>query len=92
MPMKTIEQVDAIMAAIPADWRQRWCMSGLCACLGCVQTGNKRVIAEKIQGSPYRGDPEYISEAALMAHAEVYESNKLTRAEWDAWVARQPAR
>jgi len=87
--MKTDAQIDAIMAAIPEQWRARWCSSRLCACLGCVQTGNKAVIAQKITGEEYRGDPEYISEAKLREHGAVYEDHKLSREEWDSWMKRQ---
>lgn len=90
--MKSVEQVDAIMAAIPEGWRKRWCGGerGACACMGCVQIGNRAVIAEKIAGQPYRGDPEYIDEAKLQSHGQVYQDNKVTREEWEAWSARHP--
>jgi hypothetical protein len=85
-------RVDAIMARIPETWRDRWCggETGPCACMGCVQTGNKKVIAEKIAGQRYTGDPEYIDEFMLMAHADIYAANKITRGDWDAWRARHP--
>ena len=91
--MKTDEQVDAIMARIPERWRTRWCGGerGPCACIGCVQTGNKRVIAEKITGHRYVGDPECISDAAIKAHAGVFNENKISREEWALWMARQKA-
>lgn len=90
--MKTSEQVDAIMARIPAQWRSRWCggEDGPCACLGCVYTGSKSVVAAEILGKPYPGDPEYISETKLADHPEIYGSHMLTRDEWSAWMARQP--
>jgi hypothetical protein len=93
MMKKTDEQVNAIMAAIPEGWRKRWCGGerGLCACFGCVQIGNKAVIAEEISGVRYEGDPERISESALMAHTDVYAENKVSREEWDAWIKRQDA-
>jgi hypothetical protein len=89
--MKTEAQVDALMAEIPAEWRVRWCggENGPCACLGCVQTGNKAVIARKITGGRFMGDPERISESGLKRHATIYAENKISRAEWDAWIARQ---
>jgi hypothetical protein len=88
--MKTELQVDAIMEEIPEGWRARWCggENGACACIGCVQIGNRAVIAEKITGEKYRGDPEHISEAKLQAHSAVYAEHKLSREEWDAWMSR----
>ena len=90
--MKTDAEVNAIMDQIPAAWRMRWCGGelGACACMGCVQTGNKKVIVEAITKTPYLGDPEYLSEPVLAKHQE-HTKLKLTREEWDAWVARQEA-
>jgi len=90
--MKTEAQVDEIMQQIPKDWRERWCGGerSACACMGCVQIGNHAVIAKKINGTPYLGDPEYISENKLKEHAELYANNKITREEWEAWISRQP--
>lgn len=31
--MKTL---DELMTAMPQDWRERWCGSGACACMGCA--------------------------------------------------------
>jgi hypothetical protein len=90
--MKTTEQVDHIMAGIPPAWRDRWCggENGTCACLGCVYTGSKAVVAGKIAGTPYRGDPEGISEDALRRnHPNEHAKYMLTRDEWTAWQARQ---
>ncbi|HIH2744974.1 TPA: hypothetical protein ACYLN4_000643 [Burkholderia lata] len=91
--MKSEEQIDAIMAAIPENWRRRWCGGerGACACLGCVQIGNRAVIAEGITGKPYGGDPEYLDEAKLQEHGSVYGDLKLSREEWDSWISRHPA-
>lgn len=90
--MKTEAQVDEIMQAMPEGCRTRWCGAeqGDCACLGCVQIGNRAVIAEKITGEKFRGDPEYIDQRKLQSHGDVYTNNKLTRAEWDAWLLRNP--
>lgn len=87
--MKTDEQIDVIMQAIPEQWRNRWCTAELCGCLGCVQTGNKAVIAEKITGQKYIGDPEYIDGNALRSHGAVYTDNKLSREEWESWMKRR---
>lgn len=89
--MKTEAQIDAIMNTIPEGWRTRWCGGeyGACACMGCVQIGNRAVIVEKLTGVKYRGDPEYISEAAMQEQdAAVYTEHKLSREEWDSWMNR----
>lgn len=80
------------MQRIPEGWRKRWCGGerGACACLGCVQIGNRKVIAEKITETPYRGDPEYISEAKLQEHAAIYSDNKITKEEWERWSRQNP--
>jgi len=94
MTEKTPEQVDAIMSAIPEEWRGRWCGGeyGACACLGCAQIGNRAVIHGKVFGKRYIGDPEYISEAALRQRdPTTYADNKLSKADWDSWMARQSA-
>jgi hypothetical protein len=92
LPMKTHEQVDAIMHAIPEEWRHRWCGGeyGPCACMGCVQIGNRAVIAKKITGESFGGDPEYLAEAQLQAHEAIYAAHKLTREEWQSWKVRHP--
>ncbi|VWC78928.1 hypothetical protein BLA39750_01054 [Burkholderia lata] len=58
--------------------------------MGCVQIGNRAVIAERIIGKKYEGDPEYISEAKLREHGSVYTELKLSREEWESWIARHP--
>lgn len=90
--MKTEPTVDAIMRAIPEGWRMRWCggEEGACACMGCVQVGNRAVIAEQITGEKYSGDPEYLNEAKLQAHGAVYTDHKISREEWEAWKSRHP--
>ena len=40
------EDVDAMMDAIPEQFRKRWCREDACACLGCVQMGNRLAIAK----------------------------------------------
>lgn len=89
--MKTDQEVDAIMQTIPADWRRRWCGGerGACACLGCVQIGNRMVMAKKALGRPYGGDPERIDEAAIPL--EVFNEFKVSRQEWEAWCGAHPA-
>jgi len=90
--MKSQEQIDTIMSAIPEDWRRRWCGGerGACACMGCVQIGNRAVIAEKITGEKYLGDPKYLSESKLQEHGAVYAEHKLSREEWEAWLSLHP--
>lgn len=91
--MKTNDQIDAIMAAIPASWRTRWCGGeyGACSCLGCVQIGNRAVILGKATGKAYLGDPEYISEVKLREFGTVYTEHKITREEWESWMSRRPS-
>jgi len=91
--MKSEAQIDVIMDAIPEQWRTRWCGGerGACACVGCVQIGNRAVISEKVTGQAYRGDPEYIDEAKLQQHGTVYTDHKLSREEWESWMKRRPA-
>lgn len=89
--MKTEAQIDAIMEAIPQEWRARWCGGerGPCACMGCVQIGNRAVILEKITGRRFDGDPEYIREPILQEHSAVYNEYKLSREEWESWIKRR---
>ena len=88
--MKTESQVDTLMQLIPKPFRSRWCGGerGDCACLGCVQIGNRAVIYQKITGTPFRRDPEYLLEEELQAHEDVYRDNKITKEEWEAWRSR----
>lgn len=90
--MKSESQVDAIMSAIPESFRTRWCGGerSPCACMGCVQIGNRAIIAEKITGEQYRGDPEHLCEDKLQEYGAIYSDNKLSREEWDAWMLRHP--
>lgn len=92
--MKSEAQIDAIMDAIPERWRTRWCGGerGTCACMGCVQIGNRAIIAQKVTGERYRGDPEYINEAALQKHGAVYAEHKLSREELESWMRRHTPR
>lgn len=85
--MKTEQEIDALMAQIPVHWRNRWCNAKACACMGCVQIGNRSIMYRELTNSPYRGDPEYINEAAIPR--EVYERVKITREEWENWRSRQ---
>jgi hypothetical protein len=34
----TPDEVDAVMAKVHPDWRERWCESSLCACMGCTNS------------------------------------------------------
>lgn len=90
--MKTPEQVDAIMAGIYERWRTRWCGGerGACACVGCVQIGNRAGIFEKVYGRKPVSDPEGLSEEAMRLRSpETYAANKISREEWEAWMQRQ---
>lgn len=83
--MKTLEEITAIMNTIPKGWRKRWCggENGPCACLGCVQIGNRIVMYEKASGNKFIGDPEYINESEIPK--EVYDKYKITNEEWKLW-------
>lgn len=80
------KDVDAIMQTIPAEWRTRWCggENSCCACVGCVQIGN-RLIMKGLKVSEV--DPEYIDEREIPA--DVFEKFKITRPEWEKWMATQ---
>ncbi len=82
------DDVDVVMQTIPEEWRSRWCggENGPCACMGCVQIGNRVIMVETVTGTKYRGDPEYISETKMPA--EVYDRFKITRPEWEDWMRR----
>lgn len=83
------DDVDAVMNTIPAEWRTRWCgaENGPCACLGCVQIGNRLIMVER---TAFQGDPEYINESKIPE--EIYRKYKVTKDEWQAWMLRQNAR
>ena len=87
--MKPITEINTIMATIPTHWRERWCGGeyGACACLGCVQIGNRIAMYEETKGEKFVGDPEYIDE--LLIPENIYQKHKLSRAEWGAWMKRQ---
>jgi hypothetical protein len=84
--MKSPDEVDKIMQTIPRKWRTYWCGGerGPCACLGCVQIGNRMVMVETASGHKFRGDPEYIDESRIPP--EIYKKYKVTREEWEAWM------
>jgi hypothetical protein len=77
------EDVNAVMATIPAPWRRRWCggEDGDCACMGCVQIGNRLIMvglrADQI-------DPERIDEDKIPA--DIFNKYKVTKDEWLEWV------
>lgn len=76
------EDVDAVMQTIPARWRYRWCggESGACACMGCVQIGNRLIMAGL---TACQIDPEYIDESKIPA--DIYKKYKVTKEEWSEW-------
>jgi hypothetical protein len=83
------EDVDAVMQTIPAEWRYRWCGGeiGPCACMGCVQVGNRLIMAKlKVE----QVDPEYINEKKIPP--DIYKKYKITKEEWTEWLAKQPPR
>ena len=77
------DDVNAVMQTIPAEWRTRWCGGeyGACACMGCVQVGNRLVMAGM---KAHQIDPEYIDERKIPG--DIYKKYKVTRAEWDEWM------
>lgn len=79
------EDVDAVMQSIPAEWRYSWCGAegGPCACMGCVQVGNRLIMAGL---EAHQVDPEYIDEARIPA--DTYKKYKVTKEEWAEWKAR----
>jgi len=87
--MRTEAEIDALMEMIPLNWRARWCggENGACACMGCVQIGNRIPMATEFIGQPYNGDPEYIDESRIPN--SIYNKYKITKDEWDNWTSRQ---
>jgi hypothetical protein len=87
--MRSIEEIDSIMKTIPVEWRERWCgaENGACACMGCVQIGNRMIMAKKTAGQEYCGDPEYIDERKI--NQKIYKENKITKEEWERWLSSQ---
>ena len=77
------EDVDAVMQTIPEEWRHRWCGGefGPCACMGCVQVGNRLVMTGL---EVHQVDPEYIDVEQIPR--EVYDHFKITKAEWEEWM------
>jgi hypothetical protein len=86
--MKPDIEIDRIMSTIPEKWRGYWCMAKQCACLGCVQTGNKLIMAKETTGKKYLGDPEYINPNAIPT--DIFVKNKVTKEEWEHWLERHP--
>ena len=85
------DDVDAVMQTVPERWRTRWCGGerGPCACFGCVQIGNRLIMATETLGRPvtvYDRDPEHIDESRIPK--EIYDRLKITKAEWEDWMRR----
>lgn len=80
------DDVDAVMQTIPEEWRTRWCggENGGCACMGCVQIGNRLIMAGR---KVTQCDPEYIDETKI--DPDTYKKFKVTKDEWIAWMARR---
>ena len=77
------KDINAILQTMPEEWRTRWCggEQGPCACMGCVQVGNRLVMVGKRASQI---DPEYIDESKIPP--EVFEKFKITKAEWQKWM------
>ncbi len=80
------KDVDAIMQTIPEGWRHRWCGGelGPCACMGCVQIGNRLIM---VGVKVHVFDPEYIDESKIPK--DIYNKYKITKEEWEAWMQTQ---
>ena len=83
--MKSVGEINSIIQTIPEKWRHRWCggEKGPCACMGCVQIGNRIIMAETVLGYKYQGDPEYINESKIPT--EIYDKFKIHKDEWELW-------
>lgn len=79
------DDVDVVMRTMPEEWRYRWCGGerGLCACMGCVQVGNRLAM---VGLKAYQIDPEYIDETKIPA--DVYRRFKVTKEQWADWMRR----
>jgi len=84
--LKTLKEINEIMNTIPLEWRKRWCESQYCACVGCVQIGNRIIMYEKATGKKFVGDPEYISETEISQ--AIYDKYKISKEEWQLWMNR----
>jgi hypothetical protein len=84
--MKTLKEINDIMQTIPEEWRIRWCggENGPCACMGCVQIGNRMIMFKEAEGRDFHFDPEYINEQAIPP--DIYEKYKITKEEWKLWI------
>lgn len=88
--MKTDKEIDAIMGTIHEANRTRWCggENGPCACLGCVQVSNRIIMFETANREKVRFDPEGIREDLIPE--EIYTRFKISKAEWENWMRRNP--
>jgi hypothetical protein len=88
--MRTLEEINKIMETIPKEWRHRWCggENGTCACIGCVQIGNRLIMAKETLGIEYTGDPEHIDESRIPK--EIYDKYKISKEEWEFWKSINP--
>ena len=86
------KNVNEIMQTIPKEWRHRWCggEKGACACLGCVQIGNRLIMAKETTGMAFIGDPEYIDESKIPE--DIFNKYKISKKEWEAWKSENNVR
>jgi len=87
--MKDINEINRIMQTIPEAWRTRWCEASLCACVGCVQIGNRAEIFKRAFGREFFGDLEHID--ARQFPKELIDELRITKEEWLLWKSGTPA-
>ena len=87
--MKSHNEISRIMEAIPPNCQKRWCGAegGTCACMGCVQIGNRVIMYEDVAGDKFQGDPEHINETKIPD--DVFKKYKITKEEWEWWLTTQ---
>lgn len=81
--MSRADDVDAVMQTVPVKWRARWCEAEQCACMGCVQVGNRLIMVNRRADQI---DPERIDERQIPP--AMYAKYKITKEEWADWMRR----
>lgn len=82
------KRVDDLMSTFNEQSQLNWCGKSPtgCACLGCVQICNRKVMYDEAHDMNYQGDPEYIIEEAIPR--DIYRKHKITKEQWVDWLAR----